>query len=128
MNKSWINLSNCSCDEYWRRTEKFLEVAACHVNSEGEIRCPCRRCVNQEYLKLNIVEARIIDSGFNPNYTMWVYHGEKDVVPQQVIPTVGASTSADVIRDELTDTLLYLANEMSFEMGGTDEGIEEIYG
>ena len=126
MDKSWINLSNRLCDEYWRGAVKFLEVAARHVNSEGEIRCPCRRCVNQEWLKLNRVEAHIIDNGFNPNYTVWVYHGEKDVVPQHQIPTVGATSSANVIRDELTDVLLDLANEMNFEMGGADEGIEEL--
>ena len=77
-------------------------------------------------MKLNRAEAHIIDNDFNPNYTVWVYHSKNDVVPQQAIPTVVATTSADVIRDKLTDALLDLANEINFEMGGADEGIEEV--
>ena len=71
-----------------------------HVNSEREIRCPCKKCVNQGWLKLNRVAAHIIDIGFNLNYSVWIYHGEKDVAPQQAILIVGESTSAAVIGDK----------------------------
>ena len=85
MDKSWINLSNRLSDEYWWCTDEFMEVAARHTNSEGEIRCPRTKCVNHEWLKLNRVESRIIDNRFNSNYTLWIYLDENDVVSQRVI-------------------------------------------
>ena len=71
--------------------------------------------MNQEWLKLNRVEAHITDNGFNPNYNVWIYHGERSIVPQRVTPTGGASTSANVIGDEMADALFDLGNEMNFE-------------
>ena len=95
------------------------------MDSEGEIRCPCKKSVNQEWLKLNRVVSHIIENVFNLNYTMWIYHGEKDVVPQREIPTIGVSSSAVVVGDEMADALLDLANEISFKAEDANEVIDE---
>ena len=127
MDKSWIKLTHRLCDEYWRGTDEFMALASRHVNLEGEIRCPCKKCVNQEWLKLNRVQAHIIDNGFNPNYSVWIYHGERSTVPQQAILNSSASTSAtNASRDEMADALLDLTNEMNFESGDADDRTEEV--
>ena len=75
---------------------------------------------------MNRVETHIIDSGFNPNYNVWIYHGKRSDTPQRAILTGGASTSANVIRDEMVDALLDLANEMNFVAGDADDRTEEV--
>ena len=103
-----------------------MALASCHGNLEGKIRCSCKKCVNQAWLKLNRVEAHIIDNGLNPNYNVWISHGKRSDVPQRMISTRGASTSANVIADDLEDALLDLANEMNFELEDTDDRTEEV--
>ena len=103
-----------------------MALASRHVNLEGKIQCLCKKCVNQEWSKLNRVETHIIDSGFNPNYNVWIYHGKRSDTPQRAILTGGASTSANVIGDEIAGALLDLANEMNFESGDADDRTEEV--
>ena len=57
---------------------------------------------------------------------MWIYHGERNTVPQRTIPTGGAGTSASIIGDEMVDALLDLVNEMSFESGHANDRNEEV--
>jgi len=43
---------------------------------DGGIWCPCVRCICQKILKPSHVRAHLLQYGFQPNYHVWVYHGE----------------------------------------------------
>ena len=112
MDKSWTKLKNRLCDEYWRGTEEFINLASRHLNSDGLIRCPCKKCLNRSWETTNRVRAHIVDHGFHPNYDMWIYHGEEEVYPNLPSSSATATAVPDVGDAEMADVLLDLANEM----------------
>jgi len=57
---------------------------------DGGIRCPCVRCICQKILKPSHVRAYLLQYGFQPNYHVWVYHGEDRPTDDSI---VYASTS-----------------------------------
>ena len=60
-----------------------------------------------------MVGAHIIDYGFNPNYTVWIYHGEDKVYGGSSV-NVGHRQSSDKHQsDEMTEALHDLANEVN---------------
>ena len=77
MDKSWIHHRNRLSSEYADGVRKFIDIARNHVNSDGDTRCPCRKCLNVYYQSLRVVERHIFMNGFLGTYYNWVYHGEK---------------------------------------------------
>ena len=98
--KSWINLRDRLSDEYWNGAMEFVKKARNFVNDRGLVRCPCKKCVNVLHQPIEVMEAHIIDHGFDPFYKMWVFHGEEDESTDQVMPEEGR-----VDNDEVLDVL-----------------------
>ena len=84
IDKSWINLRNRLSNQYFDGCRVFIDIAKNYTNEEGLVRCPCRKCVNGLWQPIRIVEAHIIDRGFNPLYKIWRYHGEPDLIMDPV--------------------------------------------
>ena len=68
---------------------------------------------------LDVLEAHIIDYGFHPIYTNWIWHGEDAVHPTSSVQP--SSSSATI--DEMTDVLMNLVNEsFANEENGNNSG------
>ncbi len=50
MDRSWMQLNNIFSHEYIQGIHNFMDAVACHVDSNGRIRCQCKNC-NNCYLK-----------------------------------------------------------------------------
>ena len=68
IDKSWVNLRQRLSDQYFDGACMFIDIAKNYANEEGLVRCPWRKCVNELWQPIGIVEAHIIDSTFNPLY------------------------------------------------------------
>ena len=62
--------------EYLNGVEAFLDKARNYANEEGLIRWPCVYCVSSFSHTLSMVEAHLIDRGFQQSYQIWNFHGE----------------------------------------------------
>ncbi|XP_035540273.1 uncharacterized protein LOC108993977 [Juglans regia] len=79
MDKSWMNLSDrLKSNQYAEGVKQFLTQAENHAMGSGCIRCPCRICSNNIWLPISEVETHLFITGINPNYTNWIFHGDKD--------------------------------------------------
>ncbi|KAJ9567086.1 hypothetical protein OSB04_003052 [Centaurea solstitialis] len=81
IDKTWTTIENRNSDEFSRGLESFVERSKAHVDSRGLIRCPCRKCVNSDFVKVSLMKAHIERFGFSRRYITWVYHGESITPP-----------------------------------------------
>jgi len=51
---------------------------------DGGIRCPCVKCICQKILKPSHMRAHLLQYGFQPNYHVWVYHGEDQPIDHSI--------------------------------------------
>ncbi|KAJ9544702.1 hypothetical protein OSB04_024409 [Centaurea solstitialis] len=123
IDKSWTTCRRRNSDEFWNGLKAFIEIAKRHVNSDGVVRCLCRRCLNFQRHTPNIVEAHIHSYGFQTAYTKWVYHGEVDT-PSPVVANVASTT------DEMIDVLNDIIGETNTndEDADVDEGTISVGG
>ncbi|CAL1413090.1 unnamed protein product [Linum trigynum] len=86
---------------------EFIGAASKHVDTLGRTRCPCKRCNNRNFKKLEIVADDITRNGMVETYTTWIHHGESFDIgstrhqPRQ--PTVAPETEG--LEDDMTDML-----------------------
>ena len=66
-------------EEFLEGLEIFLTFASQQPNleSEGKIRCPCKKCKNKQILPVPTVRAHILRRGFIDDYYYWTCHGEE---------------------------------------------------
>ncbi|XP_042460501.1 uncharacterized protein LOC122044019 [Zingiber officinale] len=76
MDKEWIHLPSRLVPEYEEGVQKFLTQARNYAKTREVILCPCKHCKNKKYMKFDQVYDHLIINGFNPSYTIWVFHGE----------------------------------------------------
>ncbi|XP_060968720.1 uncharacterized protein LOC133036222 [Cannabis sativa] len=72
-----------------------------HKDCDGRIRCPCVRCINSRFEKIDRVRAHVFDQGFMQGYEKWIYHGEPEDVVDDV--AVGDVESEDEMIPILED-------------------------
>ena len=77
VDKSWINLSNRSCEEYVNEVIEFVEYTFHRIKKEDmKIKCPCNDC-NNRYGRTQVeVIEDLIGKGTTNYYTRWHLHGE----------------------------------------------------
>ena len=75
-----------------------------YANEEGLVRYPCHECVNGLWQQTGIIEAHIIDHGFNPLYKKWRHHGEPDMLMDLVLHEQG-DNMGDKMLNVLEDTI-----------------------
>ncbi|XP_060959205.1 uncharacterized protein LOC133030469 [Cannabis sativa] len=90
-------------------------MASEHKDCDGRIRCPCVRCINSRFEKIDRVRAHVFDRGFMQGYDKWIYHGE----PEDVVVDVAV---ADVeSEDEMIPILEDFFPSTTEEPQGEDE-------
>ncbi|KAM6581559.1 hypothetical protein CsatA_005333 [Cannabis sativa] len=90
-------------------------MASEHKDCDGRIRCPCVRCINSRFEKIDRVRAHVFDRGFMQGYEKWIYHGE----PEDVVDDVAV---ADVeLEDEMTTILEEFFPPTTEDVQGEDE-------
>ena len=82
MDRSWISSSRLSA-EYRVGVESFFDFASRYNNLNAYLHCPCRRCSNTIKCSLSVVKNHLFEYGFDPNYTFWKWHGEKQYPPME---------------------------------------------
>ncbi|XP_073019376.1 uncharacterized protein [Primulina eburnea] len=76
MDNEWMHLPSKLVPEYEEGVKKFIAQARNYAKTREVILCPCKHCKNKKYLKFNQVYDHLIIKGFDPSYTIWVFHGE----------------------------------------------------
>ncbi|XP_050222508.2 uncharacterized protein LOC126672598 [Mercurialis annua] len=71
--------------DFFPNLEEFVNFAVQHpecMNGE-EIKCPCSRtkCRNTNFRDVEVVKLHVLQSGFVPDYYVWIHHGEVNVPP-----------------------------------------------
>ncbi|KAK1361942.1 hypothetical protein POM88_046416 [Heracleum sosnowskyi] len=84
--RSWMARRKSSTEigataEFRAGCQVFLEYAYSHpecVNNRNQIRCPCWKCKNNNYLDRDMVNYHLLVSGFMRNYEeYWWAHGQR---------------------------------------------------
>nr|XP_043639223.1 uncharacterized protein LOC122610292 [Erigeron canadensis] len=76
VDKSWTKITNKYDRRYINGAMAFAEFGKRYVDSQGNIHCPCKECVNSRRHEPSVVATHIIYKGFDPTYDVWLYHGE----------------------------------------------------
>ncbi|KAJ0084642.1 hypothetical protein Patl1_30974 [Pistacia atlantica] len=76
MDKSWIHHPNRLSVEYANGVRTFIEIARNHVDSDGNTRCPCRKCLNAFFKSVSVVKKHLFMNGFSRTYEKWIFHGD----------------------------------------------------
>ncbi|XP_058211822.1 uncharacterized protein LOC131324005 [Rhododendron vialii] len=83
MDKSWMKLGSTAHGRtsqlYFDGVNSFLEYAAAVGDRQGNILCPCRKCVNCRRQNLQEVHLHLFQYGIVQSYTTWHEHGEPRV-------------------------------------------------
>ncbi|KAG5520879.1 hypothetical protein RHGRI_000591 [Rhododendron griersonianum] len=83
MDKSWMKLGSTAhgrtSQPYFDGVNSFLEYAAAVGDRQGNILCPCRKCVNCRRQNLQEVHLHLFQYGIVQSYTTWHEHGEPRV-------------------------------------------------
>ncbi|XP_060972508.1 uncharacterized protein LOC133038393 [Cannabis sativa] len=115
IDKSWTKIRNRGCHEFWNGLQAFLAMASEHKDCDGRIRCPCVRCINSRFEKIDRVRAHVFDRGFMQGYDKWIYHGE----PEDVVDDVAV---ADIeSEDEMIPILEDFFPPTTEDVQGEDE-------
>ncbi|KAM1224597.1 hypothetical protein COP2_044625 [Malus domestica] len=77
MDKSWASF-NPFTEDYRTGLAKFISNSLEVASHEGNIKCPCAKCLNRFWLSNKEVEAHLIVEGMDRSYLQgsWVWHGE----------------------------------------------------
>ncbi|XP_074283827.1 uncharacterized protein LOC141608364 [Silene latifolia] len=80
MDRSWMNGKRDF--EYIRKLDEFITHAIEHQRLHGDdeqLMCPCSVCKNRKKVNSGSeMREHLILKGFKPNYTVWIWHGEKE--------------------------------------------------
>ena len=74
MDKSWIHHPNRLCNEYVNGLHTFIGIARNHVDSNGNTRCPCRKCLNAFFKPISVVQKHLFMNEFSRTYETWIFH------------------------------------------------------
>ena len=91
-------------DEWVEKTEEFLERAFRKAKGANNTWCPCDRCNNTRQQTKETMIKHLYNNGFTPNYTRWIWHGEKghgmnEVVRQHIDVYNADARVGDMIND-----------------------------
>nr|XP_043611316.1 uncharacterized protein LOC122582917 [Erigeron canadensis] len=76
LDKSWTKITNKFDRRFINGALAFAEMGERYIDSQGNMHCPCKECVNARRHVPSVVATHIIHNGFDPTYDVWLYHGE----------------------------------------------------
>ncbi|KAJ0084461.1 hypothetical protein Patl1_30054 [Pistacia atlantica] len=88
MDKSWIHHPNRLSIEYVNGVPTFIEITRNHVDSDGNTRCLCHKCLNAFFKSISVVKKYLFMNGFSRTYENWIFHGDSlfEVVRESTDP------------------------------------------
>ncbi|XP_068497775.1 uncharacterized protein [Phaseolus vulgaris] len=75
---------------------------------DGGVRCPCVKCCCEKILKPSHVRSHLLQHGFQPNYKVWIYHGE--VRTNEVNLNIASTSFDNIRRDDDFGSLVEMVN------------------
>ncbi|KAJ0703729.1 putative Transposase-associated domain-containing protein [Helianthus annuus] len=118
LDKSWTKITNKVDPKFIRGAIAFAKWAERYADTEGQIHCPCRNCVNARRDVPNVVADHIIQYGFEPTYNVWIYHGEH--LPGYETDTHETNSEFEESDNESNDGVGELLDD-AFPTGGNTE-------
>ena len=74
--REWMYISllgpNSITDEWFEKTEAFLELAFCRLKGANRTWCPCRICANGKRQTREVMGHHLCKKGFTKDCTRWV--------------------------------------------------------
>ena len=97
----------------------MIEYALIHKanNSDGRLKCPCKRCCNMKWLEWRSIVEHCVGFGLQDDYDIWTDHGEENVSHRPSFADDPAETSRGCGEDirsmleEIMPTCLEVDNE-----------------
>ncbi|XP_076954104.1 uncharacterized protein LOC143628377 [Bidens hawaiensis] len=111
IDKSWISFDRLS-NAYDEGVEAFLEFAQSNNPNSNVIPCPCQKCINLCHHSIVEVRYHLFARGFNENYKIWSFHGEK--LPKHSRPQDfddNYTSDYHYTKEMLDDAFAYVDNE-----------------
>ena len=130
IDKSWTDLPNRVSEEFTNGLDSFVESCRPLVDSDGNIKCPCRNCGNRYSVNLIIMRRHIATFGFFKRYIRWIYHGE-DMVRRVVENDVSQTNDMGAVIQDVMGERMDEDTSLNEENSGTesmnvDDGFEEL--
>ncbi|GKV11276.1 hypothetical protein SLEP1_g22542 [Rubroshorea leprosula] len=133
--------NGCYTDEFKIGVESFLDYAFFQSNlelcSRNRIKCPCSKCMNQEWHRRATVHCHLTKKGFMNKYIVWLAHGEQPMQRRQrhqwgesssAVPFVMEEQGNDPIRDMVMDANLHGIEYNMNEQANAEPIFEEAMG
>ncbi|KAM6558517.1 hypothetical protein CsatA_027756 [Cannabis sativa] len=122
IDKGWIFLRDRTDPAYWRGILAFSEMAEQHKGSDGKIRCPCVKCVNNKRHTPVDVRGHILRWGFQTSYEQWVFHGEEEVIVADVVVD---ENDVDEMRDD-RENMKYVSTQGTKSLAERRHELEQL--
>jgi hypothetical protein len=102
MDKSWMTKFRGS-REFMEGAEMFVKYAVTNSRNKNSIVCPCKKCGLKRSLRPEEVYDHLTAGrGMLPNYTEWIWHGEKIRAPvPNRVPNVVESPNPSLTADNI---------------------------
>jgi hypothetical protein len=82
-----------------------MRMVVCCLDGCGMTRCPCRKCANQYYDHINMVENHLYQNRIDLSYTQWIFHGEDPFTTNNIHVEHTPNNASVEDLDELEDLL-----------------------
>jgi Transposase-associated domain len=112
---------SCDGNEYRAGFEAFLDFAFERTSVNGDIKYPCKRCVNSKWHKHEICKFHLIRTIFISHYTNWICHGVRKSQPNPNTDLNINNSLGGLLRDVMFGNHEFVQNEF----GGGGWGLEE---
>jgi hypothetical protein len=92
--------------DYCNGVQGFINFATSIPRNftNGDIRCPFRKCKNKKFMHQNVVTMHLLTKGFMEDYLCWYAHGELFVLNKSMVEkVVGSTSSASNVHEVVND-------------------------
>ncbi|XP_056690271.1 uncharacterized protein [Spinacia oleracea] len=76
MDRSWISNSKPGDPQYEAGIRDFVNFAVQNAGDRSRLPCPCFKCHNFLYRRIDEILGHLSKNAFDRTYTRWVWHGE----------------------------------------------------
>ena len=72
-------------NEWTEKTNEFLEGVWAQAEGSRFMWCPCKSCGNQKRKTKKVMGEYLVNYGFTPDYTRWIFHGKAHRMRDEVV-------------------------------------------
>ncbi|KAL5725334.1 hypothetical protein ACHQM5_008489 [Ranunculus cassubicifolius] len=84
LDKKWLYDDKIDNDAYKMGIFRFIRFLVDNGGRAAYHSCPCRKCLNcSGQFKLDDIAVNLLNVGMDKSYTLWHYHGEREVAIQR---------------------------------------------